>query len=179
MEKRKEIPIMTLDEIGVITLQKEIALKEDELMELRKKKRVAFSNTDTDGWNTPKFSENADERILHYEIDRLKSILDKAVIIGNSSDSLENIVNLNDVVEVNLIYSEDDTERMILRLGTVHQANPEDGIEVISLESKLGKALHKAKVGTIVSFGDKGEFRADILNKINEHEKVAAEKIKK
>lgn len=180
MGKKKEIPVLTLDSQGVIALKNEIALKEEELFKLKQRNRSMYSQTDSDNWNAPKFSDGAAETILCYEINKLKNILDKAIIVENDSIKMDNLVELNDVIEVNLVYGENDEERMILRLGTVHQAKPEDGIEIISIESELGKVLHKSEVGSSVRFGNNDAYRADILGKINEKEnKAAVEKVKK
>ena len=108
--------------------------------------------------------------------------MNTADILKSSVVKEDDLVDLNDVIEVYLSYGEDDEERMILRLGTVHQTKTEDGIEIISIESQLGEALYKSKVGSSVGFGDRGAFRADILSKINQKEKedeIAVEKVKK
>lgn len=65
---------------------------------------------------------------------------------------------------------------MILRLGTIHQFDSEDGIEVISIESDLGKAVYKKEIGTTVSYGKNNEFKAEIIRKVNEMDKEAINK---
>ena len=182
MGKKEKNSVMLLDEVGVMALKKEMAPKEEDLLKLKQKNREKYSHSELDNWNTPKFSEGAEERILRYEINRLKNILNTADILKSSVVKEDDLVDLNDVIEVYLSYGEDDEERMILRLGTVHQTKTEDGIEIISIESQLGEALYKSKVGSSVRFGDRGAFRADILSKINQKEKedeIAVEKVKK
>lgn len=157
-----------LDKTGVKSILNKINDLNDELNKLQSKRREDFKNTDSDGWNTPKFTA-VDVARIKYDIEKLKTKLANAVIVNELNSNI-NIVSIGDVLELSLDYG-DDIESMIIRLGTVHQKKTEDGIEIISIESSLGKAIYKKEVGTTVKFGDENSFSATILRKINENVK--------
>jgi len=167
-----QIPNVKLDSIGLAKLENKLAKKQEELIMVYAEEKEDFSHNCSD-WHAPKFSEKV--AMLKYDIEKLKAMIDNAIIIENNATLDEKTINIGDAVEVNLIYSEDDQERMLIRLGTEHQTEAEDGIEVISLNSELGKVLYEAKVGTTVKFGTKKEFSAEILKKINEDSKEEAD----
>lgn len=164
-----EIPTLTIDQSGLENLKKDIENKQNELIKLQLEARKKLTNVELE-WNES--STHKDEiAMLKYEIERLKAIVDNANIINDTESLEKNVINIGDVVEVNLIYSSLDKERMILRLETIRQSKTDDGIEVISVDSPLGSALYHAEVGTSVKFGKNKEFKAEILSKINTEKK--------
>jgi len=127
-----QIPNVKLDSIGLAKLENKLAKKQEELIMVYAEEKEDFSHNCSD-WHAPKFSEKV--AMLKYDIEKLKAMIDNAIIIENNATLDEKTINIGDAVEVNLIYSEDDQERMLIRLGTEHQTEAEDGIEVISLKN--------------------------------------------
>lgn len=171
----KEIPVLKLDLAGLAEYKKKLADKQEELINVQTEKRKALAHAETE-WNGSNL--NYSDTILEYEIKRLKDIIANAIIIENNTSIDEKTIKIGDAVEVELIFSEDDKERMILRLGSEHQINTDDGIDVISINSELGEALYNSKVGTTVKFGENKKFIAEIVKKIDENVKDNLEKNK-
>lgn len=170
MRRKDAKEVFRLDEKGVQSIKADIARLKKELSKLQSEKIEEYMHKDTREWNASNFS--AEYVIsIQYEISRLKTLLANAVIINGSSSEDSNVVDIGDVLELLLDYGDNDIERMILRLGTVHQRKIEERVEIISIESDLGKAIYKQEVGAVVSFGKNKEFKAEIIRKVNENAK--------
>lgn len=164
--KQDNIPVMILDKAGRLELDEEIAKLEQSLAKLR---NIRKNTTSDDEWSSSDFNNIfGEEKLILSEMRRLRNILEHVVVVDAKEDGKHNVVELNDVVELNLAFEEDDKELMIVRLGTVRKNNPEDGIPVISVESPLGKAIYKQVVGKTVGYAvNNVSCTAEILSKVN------------
>ena len=70
--------------------------------------------------------------------------------IVSIDDQLEGI-NLNDVIDITMIYSSEDQEEMTVKL-VAQEANLDDDILEISVNSPLGAALYGKQVGDTCSY---------------------------
>lgn len=163
--------IFLLDEKGMNSLKKELEKAKDELSIIQNK--IKESSFDSKDWGGSQIDAQSVGR-LQFQIYTIEEKLENAVLL-EESDKNDNITHIGDVLELFLDFG-DDKERMILRLGTIHQFDSEDGIEVISIESDLGKAVYKKEIGTTVSYGKNNEFKAEIIRKVNEMDKEAINK---
>lgn len=165
MSKEKN-KVYILDEKGMISLKKELEKLKEELAIIQSYiKESAFDRKDLCGIQIDAQSVGR----LQFQIYTIEEKLENAVLL-EESDKNDNITHIGDVLELFLDFG-DAKERMILRLGTIHQSDSEDGIEVISIESDLGKAVYKKKIGTTVSYGKNNVFKAEIIRKVNEMDK--------
>ena len=148
--------------------------------ELRKLEELSRSNSTLgseaykeavgDGWHDNfAFEESMREsRAIAKRIDDLLSKQQYLKIIDDN-DKKENLVNIGDKVSINIKYSDDDIENEVIVLTGNYIPNTTDKINEISLNSPLGKALFKAKIGTSTSyFVGSSEIFITILEKLND-----------
>jgi len=113
-------------------------------------RKEAFEAGAGDGWDSPEFEEI--ERInmmLVGELRRMYEILNRIVIIEKHND--QEIVDIGDVIVADMILSPDDMEEMTFKLvGASGDFNAE--IQEISINSPLGNAVYKKKIGDTCSY---------------------------
>lgn len=163
--KKENKEVLVLSEEECLKLEKELEKLSITLNTYRSKR--SNGNSEREWYIVEDGDYGVEEKIIIAEIDKLKRILNSAVRVKDE-EKVHNNVNLGDVVELNLIFDEDDQERMVVRLGTVRKNNSEGDFETISVESPLGKAIYKQEVGNTVPYPVNGNmFQAEILNIIN------------
>ncbi len=60
---------------------------------------------------------------------------------------------------------------MVVKLDTVRKANASEDVEVISIESPLGKAIYKQEVGNVVPYAvNNVPIQVEILGKVMQNE---------
>lgn len=75
-----------------------------------------------------------------------KMIEEKKIIkVIKKTNLKEEFVNINDVVKIEIIYSEDDREEEIIKLTGKYIPNTEKEIKEITLNSPIGKSVYKKK----------------------------------
>lgn len=168
-ENKKEV--LHLSEAECLKLEKELEMLTETLVNLRNHRKENHSEAEwyivVDG------DTSVEEKLVIAEIEKVRRLLARAVKVQNKEDLL-NTVNLGDLVELNLIFGEDDQERMLVRLGTVRKNNSQDDVETISVESPLGSAIYKQEVGSVVPYPVNGNmYSAEILSIINKEVKEA------
>lgn len=129
----------------------------DRLQEMSKKNSVLGSEVYQaavgDGWHDNfAFEESMREsRMIAKRIDDLLEKKEKLKIINDLDKKIE-LVNLGDTVDVEIKYSDDDIEREIITLTGNYIPNTNNSLNEITLNSPIGKAIFKAKIGTSVSY---------------------------
>ena len=122
-----------------------------------------------DGWHDNfAFEESMREsRAIAKRIDDLLSKRQYLKIVDDKHKK-ENLVNIGDKVSINIKYSDDDIETEVITLTGNYIPNTTNEINEISLNSPLGKALFKAKIGTSTSyFVGNSEIFITVLEKLN------------
>lgn len=161
----KEKAVLRLTAAECLKLEGELKKLSLALNRLRNKR--SNKDSEKEWYIVEECDYGVEEKLIIAEIEKLKRILNSAVRV--ESKETDSVVNLGDVVELNLIFDEDDQERMLMRLGTVRRNNTDDGIDVISVESPLGEAIYKQEVGKVVPYQvNKNTFHAEILSIVNE-----------
>ena len=158
-----------LDNDGYQRLLEEIDLLKAKLAKNGKEKGEAYSGAVGDGWHDNfAFEESMREsRAIAKRIDDLLSKKQYLKIVDDN-DKKENLVNIGDKVSINIKYSDDDIETEVITLTGNYIPNTTNEINEISLNSPLGKALFKAKIGTSTSyFVGNSEIFITILEKLN------------
>lgn len=120
-----------------------------------------------DGWHDNfAFEESMREsRSIAKKIDDMLAKQQYLKIIDDKNKEI-NLVNIGDTVKIEIRYATEDIENEIITLTGKYIPNNE--INEISLNSPLGKALFKAKIGTSTSyFVGNSEIFIKILSKIN------------
>ena len=112
-----------------------------------------YQNAVGDGWHDNfAFEESMREsRMITKRIDDLLEKKEKLKIINDLDKKIE-LVNLGDTVDVEIKYSDDDIEREIITLTGNYIPNTNNSLNEITLNSPIGKAIFKAKIGTSVSY---------------------------
>ena len=108
--------------------------------------------------------------LLNVQINTVDELIKNAEIVEKHNDS--NLLDIGDVVRIKTIFSEDEIEEDTYELVA---ANSDFNSEIIklSINTPLGKALYKAKVGDTVTY----KYN-DITVKVNIMEKVNVKKLK-
>jgi len=84
----------------------------------------------------------------------------------------EELVEVGDILNILLSSKDDEPENMVIKL--VNEAN-NNGIDIteISINSPLGKAIYKHKIGEVTNYKvNENIFNVTILGKIDNLEKV-------
>lgn len=107
----------------------------------------ACVNAVGDGWHD-NFAFEAlieDERKLNYQINKMNQDKTKIKIIKDNYK--ENHININDLITLKFIYTDDYEIEKLLLTGKYLPNDNE-----ITLNSPLGKAIYKKKIGDIVEY---------------------------
>ena len=126
----------------------------------------AYKDAVGDGWHD-NFAFEESMRESRAIAKRIEDLLSKKqyLKIVDDNDKKENLVNIDDKVSINIKYSDDDIETEVITLTGNYIPNTTNEI---SLNSPLGKALFKAKIGTSTSyFVGNSEIFITILEKLN------------
>ena len=125
----------------------------------------AYYNAVGDGWHDNfAFEESMREsRLIAKRIDDMYDLKKRIKIIADKNKK-EDIVNLNDKVLVEIVYSEDDKEQEELIL--TGKFIPDTNEKEITINSPLGHAIYKSKIGSTqkYSVGDR-EIQVRIISK--------------
>lgn len=134
-----------LDKEGYQKYLESIEILKSRLSEISKGRKEAFEASSGDGWDSPEFEEiERQERVIEGELNRKYEELSRIVIIEKHNN--EEIIDIGDVLVVDMVYSEDDCEEFTFKLvGSNGEFDAE--LPEISLNSPLGKAVYKKKIG--------------------------------
>ena len=111
-----------------------------------------FSDTCGDGWHDNFAYEEAmrEERSVAQKIKNMLDLEKYLKIVNDKKD--EDKVNISDTVKLLFTYDDGSSEEEIVKLTGKYMPN-EDGLVLeISLNSPLGKAIYKKKIGDKVSY---------------------------
>ena len=141
-----------------IKLTKEGLEKLKIILELLKKEIEEHENTKTKlshNSNSDKLQDNAEfedflrnKKFLTGQINSLQEKIANAEII-DVKDFDDDVVNINDFIDINLIFSESDQEEMTVQLVGEETNVFEDKV---SINSPFGKAIYGHKIGETVNY---------------------------
>ncbi|MBR3146038.1 MAG: GreA/GreB family elongation factor [Bacilli bacterium] len=124
----------------------------------------AYTNAVGDGWHDNfAFEESMREsRLIAKRIDDMYD-LKKHIKVIEDKNKKDDVVNLNDKVVVEIIYSDDDKEEDTLILTGKFIPSTHE----ITINSPIGKAIYKAKIGSTQKYnvGEK-EIQVKIIKKL-------------
>ncbi len=130
----------------------EIEKKEKQLAELRmyKGKDAIYQG---DNWhdNPTLYQAELQEKSLMLEISEMKRRLKDIKIVENLGN--EELIDIGDIVKVDMIFSENDREEIILILvATSPKSDLDSGIKEVSINSPIGSAVYHKKIGEIATY---------------------------
>ena len=158
-----------LDEDGLNQCQEEIKELEKQIRQIEKDLTEAYNNAPGDGAHDNGAFEDLlmQRRMRQGEVQRRKESLKKAEIV-NKGTNVE-LIEIGDVVRLNLIFTNDEPENLIVKLiGGIGKGNNEV-IQEVSLNSPLGSAIYHRKVPDETSYPLNGDtVQVEILERIIE-----------
>lgn len=164
-----------LDSAGYNNLLQEIEILKQKLAQNGKEKGEAYSGAVGDGWHDNfAFDEaNMQERIILNQLRECYEKLQRVEIVEKHDD--ESLVDINDIVKVNMIFSVDDVEefqfKLVGSIGTHLDFNSD--LQCVSINSPLGKAVYHKHIGEKSSYQvEKRNFNIEIISKTSEIEYV-------
>lgn len=104
-----------------------------------------------DGWHDNFAYEDAmrKEKMIQNKINDMLLQKDSLIVVDDYEYS-DDVVCINDTVLVTIFYDEDDCENEIIKLTGKYL--PDDNKNEVSLNSPIGKALYRSKIGTTISY---------------------------
>lgn len=147
----------------------------DKLNELKKKSNLngvslskSYNDYVGDGWHDNPVYEEAmrKNRMIDKDIETM-IIQSKKLKLINDAKKI-GYVNIGDVLKVEFIYSLDNREEEIIKITGKYIPNTDLDIEEITLNSPIGRAIYKEKIGN-TCFYEVGEkkFSIRIVEKVN------------
>ncbi len=147
MEKMEPI---YLDQNGYNEFLRKIEELKEAIQANNMGRKDAFDASSGDGWDSPEFEELERTNMrLNGELRNMYESLNRVVIIQKHNN--QEIVDIGDVILADMIFSPDDMEEMTFKLvGASGDFNAE--IQEISINSPLGNAVYKKKIGDTCSY---------------------------
>lgn len=145
----------------------EIEKIEVELLKNTDYKVQAISEAPGNGWHDNFAYEDAcrNESMLQKRLEQLLKQKGKIELIESSIYD-RNLVNIGDVVKLEFIYDDGDTEIEEVRLTGNWKVSLDGLVQEVSLNSPLGRAIYLQKIGSSVSYSVNGrEIRIRILSR--------------
>ena len=169
MQKNEKI---YLDRKGYNDYLKEIDELEQKLIDVGKDRTVACQDGATYGWPDNFGYEDAnreERRIMGRLIEERRDLA--RIVIVDSHDENDELVDINDYVTVVIKFSLEDAEEMVFKLVATSNLKFDVEIPEFSINSPLGKAVYQKKIGEQVSYMINGvNVLVNIKNKTKELE---------
>lgn len=139
--RKGKIEKIYLDQAGYEKFLAEIETLKQQLQSIDKGRKDAFDAGAGDGWDSPEFEAiERNSHMISSEINRRMMQLQYIEIVERKEAS--NLVDLNDVLRLNMIFDEDDQGEMIVRLVGSASVQEKDGIREVSINSPLGASIY-------------------------------------
>ena len=136
------------------------------------KTRVDYGRNSVEDYKTSAYDLEANN--LLYNIRSLSESISNMKIISDENAE-ESTVNMGDVVTIQFVG--DDDVRKVQIVGGAPDIGRDDGIVSITINSPMGNAIYKKKIGEVVSYKVRNnEFTAIIISKEMTAEKAAPQK---
>jgi len=137
--------VLYFDKEGYEKYLEEIDKIKEELRIVNAGRKNAVDDSIGDDWNYAECEDIESKKArLTSELNRRYDELSRIVIVEKHNK--EDQIDIDDIVEVNMIFSEDDSEEMIFKL-VGKDANLKAEIAEISINSPLGMSVYKKRVG--------------------------------
>lgn len=177
MENKK----IYLTQEGYEQFMKELQELRDSLKNNGKNKSDAFVSAVGDGWHDNFAFEEAkrEELRIQGEIERKLEQMRLIEIIDASATNSK--INIDDYIDVEMIYGDDEPENMIFKLVGLSTPNTRAEIPEISLNSPLGNAVYEKNIGDRVSYSvNANKIEVLINNKSsNVNDLISKQKVKR
>jgi len=157
VSKEEKIEKLYLDQEGYDLYLQEIEDMKEKLVEHQKSKGDAYTSSAGDGWHD-NFAFEDNVRVERMLLGQLREKMEKLkdIVIIERKTSNDSAIDINDVVKLTLIFSEDDVETGIYKL--VASPTPQNDAEYIciTVNSPLGSTIYGKHVGETSSYTVRG-----------------------
>ncbi len=160
-----------LDEAGYQSFLKSIDELREKLKKNSKAKSDSYSIAVGDGWHDNFDFEEAkrQELMIMRQIQEKYEQLNNIEIIKDKKSEDTASVNLNDVVRLSFRYPNGEVEEEVVKLIAASQVSDHDNFTEISVNSPLGEAIYKNKVGDVVEYvAGESRIQVEIKEKLVE-----------
>ena len=157
---------LTID--GFEELKNEINILKEKLKAIQNEKSEACSGAIGDGWHDNFAYEDAERRenSVIAQINKLMVQSNNIEIIENE-DIIDDIVCIGDKVDLEFLYESGDSDTDCFRLTGNWKYNEYDDYQEITLNSPLGNAIYKQKIGSSVEYVvNEKRIKVTILKKL-------------
>lgn len=155
-----------VDSKGLQEIEQALKQARERLKEVTKSKKEVFY-TEGNEWlwfSSDLDAKESDERLILEEIKTLESMISRIEIVERGNDS--ETIDINDVVEVGIKFDNEYDEMTIKLVGAMTDINKD--IMDVSINSPLGSAIYKKKVGETNSYKAADQIRqVTIIKKYN------------
>lgn len=170
-KKRDNDTRIYIDEEGYKQTLQEIQNLTKQLNLVNRGRGLVHKFGEGENWDSAEFLEiERLTQMLSREIYEKRLFLENVIILPKLGKT--DIVDFGDILKLNMIFSEDDKDEMIIKLvGFAKRDSGKDYVEV-SVNSPLGSAIYGKKFGDRISY-DVGNvtYQVEILEKLNLEEK--------
>lgn len=156
-----------LDEDGYTEYLESIEDKNKQLKDNSKSKTGSYDSAVGDGWHDNFDFEEAKriEVSLVMQINNKNAEL-KNIVIVEKDNSDYSIVNIDDIVELKFIFSDEEELEKFKLIGGYNPQEYEKYRD-ITLNSPIGKAIYKQKVGKVIEYKvELRTFKIQIMRKV-------------
>ncbi|MGE5456149.1 MAG: hypothetical protein ACM3O4_03495 [Ignavibacteriales bacterium] len=133
-------------------------------------KTEAYQTAVGDGWHDNFEYEQASltEKAIEHNLIQMINNKKNIIIVDEPKNINNNLININDIFEAELKYSDNDIERSKFKLIGGYRPNNNNDIQEITLNSPIGKAVYLQNINSNLNYivnGKKVELR--IISKVN------------
>ena len=142
-----------LDEAGYKQFLDELEKLKSKSITIATKGNESYKDAVGDSWHDNFDFEQSmrESRTITNRIEKMQEDSNKIKIIRKENIGKDK-VNIGDIVKIEIIYDEFDKEEEIIKLTGNYIPDTSEEIKEITLNSPLGKAIYKNKIGSICNY---------------------------
>ena len=153
----EKMQVILVDQEGYTQFFKKLAMLEQQRKITATELSKSCNEYVGDGWHDNPLYDDAmlKNRMVDYNIFKMLEQKKNLKIVDKKYD--KKLVNIDDIIELEFIYSETDKESEIVKLTGKFIPDTNLEIQEVTLNSPIGKAIYNAKIGDYCSYnvGDK------------------------
>ncbi len=161
--QNNEFEPIYMDKDGYNEYLKKIEILKQEIKNNNMGRKAAFDAGAGDGWDSPEFEEiERTNTRLNGELRNMYELLQRIIIIQKHNN--QDIIDIGDIILADMFFSEDDIEEIAFKLVGAN-GNFDDQIQEISINSPLGNAVYKKKIGDTCNYNVNNNTISILLKK--------------
>lgn len=157
-----------VDEEGYNQFLNELEKAKEKWIDITRQGGEACKDAVGDGWHDNFAYEDAmrEERKMFSIIKKMTEEQKHLKKISKPEKLSKNKVNINDLINIKVIYDDCDEEEIVVKLTGKYISEDQDDIEEITLNSPLGKAIYLKKIpSNVFYYVDDKQIQVQIISK--------------